>query len=422
MNSRMLGIVEWFRDSAISGWAVSANSDTEIIIKRGQDVVAHGTANIERVDIAKGMPNCRGFQIRVPEGFGPSNLSDGSVTVSLLHDGELHLLPLWAPLQAAGLFSSIDFEKLRIGWQSVPVACRAAAIDSLTEASGGLGFGRSSIDGKVQMGRNGIAFLASGSNQLAALYAGRVQIDVPAWIELLHTRSNVLAARSIQFLQIFIPEKTSVLPEYSPYPATPGCAQYHEIVSSSRDAGIPILDGLNTLSKGNRASYFPAGDSHLTTGASELLVRAILTKIGQSCVYDTSPLQSTLLLGDLLAKFPSDGDLRELNFRYPSLLIEDEELVPVLLHTFTPDAGHLGNRRVWSCERAPVPMRVVCFGNSFFERGGSSARLSWWFARLFREFHFVWSPEMSLQYVDEVKPDLVVCQTIERFLTRVPKT
>ena len=47
--------------------------------------------------------------------------------------------------------------------------------------------------------------------------------------------------------------------------------------------------------------------------------------------------------------------------------------------------------------------------------------LSWWFARIFAEFHFVWDPRMDAEYVAAEKPDWVICQTVERFLPSVPE-
>ena len=85
-----------------------------------------------------------------------------------------------------------------------------------------------------------------------------------------------------------------------------------------------------------------------------------------------------------------------------------------------PGGGHVGTRYVWKNASAIVPMKVVAFGNSYFERGGDAGALSWWFARLFAEFHFVWDPRMDADYVAAEKPDWVICQTIERFLPSVP--
>jgi hypothetical protein len=86
-----------------------------------------------------------------------------------------------------------------------------------------------------------------------------------------------------------------------------------------------------------------------------------------------------------------------------------------------PAEGHLGTRLVWQNLAAPFDVKVVAFANSFFERGGNARALSWWCSRAFREFHFIWTPDLDMDYVRAAAPDWVICQTIERFLLRPPQ-
>ncbi len=96
--------------------------------------------------------------------------------------------------------------------------------------------------------------------------------------------------------------------------------------------------------------------------------------------------------------------------------------LPDLLESYTPSVGrHMGSKRVWRRESAGYDMKVVVFGDSTFGTGVHSAQLSWWASRAFREVHFIWGNALDLDYVAEVQPDLVICQTIERFLGRVPE-
>jgi hypothetical protein len=83
--------------------------------------------------------------------------------------------------------------------------------------------------------------------------------------------------------------------------------------------------------------------------------------------------------------------------------------------------GHLGRRYIWRNRAAPIKKRVLAFGNSFFESGNMPQHLSWWFARWFQEFQFVWTNNLDRTIVDEYRPDIIVCQTIERFLAAAPQ-
>ena len=48
--------------------------------------------------------------------------------------------------------------------------------------------------------------------------------------------------------------------------------------------------------------------------------------------------------------------------------------------------------------------------------------MSWWFARWFRTYHFVWRADVPPGLVEKLKPDIVLCHTVERFLIEVPET
>jgi hypothetical protein len=93
-----------------------------------------------------------------------------------------------------------------------------------------------------------------------------------------------------------------------------------------------------------------------------------------------------------------------------------------LVSSYEPLSGTTGIKKIWRNPDAPIKLRVAVFGNSFFERGTASTTLGWWFKYFFEEFHFIWAREVIYEYVDEYKPDLVICQSIERFLPVVPLT
>jgi hypothetical protein len=46
--------------------------------------------------------------------------------------------------------------------------------------------------------------------------------------------------------------------------------------------------------------------------------------------------------------------------------------------------------------------------------------MSFWFARWFEKYHFIWSPAIDWAYVEAQGADIVIGQTIERFLDQVP--
>ena len=68
-----------------------------------------------------------------------------------------------------------------------------------------------------------------------------------------------------------------------------------------------------------------------------------------------------------------------------------------------------------------IDKSLLIFGNSFCERGLDPLGMTWWFARIFKEVKFIWSPDVSRQRILEEKADIVISQTVERFLPVLPR-
>ncbi len=84
--------------------------------------------------------------------------------------------------------------------------------------------------------------------------------------------------------------------------------------------------------------------------------------------------------------------------------------------------GHIGTTRVFRQPDAPDPRTLVVFGDSYAFGDDAYRGLSWFLAQVFAEVHFVWVPfGWDPDYLDSVGAELVVCQTAERFITRVPR-
>ncbi len=83
--------------------------------------------------------------------------------------------------------------------------------------------------------------------------------------------------------------------------------------------------------------------------------------------------------------------------------------------------GHIGTMRVFRRNDSPDDRTVVVFGDSYSFGDDVYQGLSWFLAQVFREAHFVWVPfGWDPEYLTSVGADLVVCQTAERFIGRVP--
>lgn len=266
-------------------------------------------------------------------------------------------------------------------------------------------------------GRNGHLFLGRGSNKVIELYTRPLDDLGLRWLRLFDRRRDSIAQRSARYFQLIVPEKSTVVRECAPFEVegpSPLLSQLINGVANRDFLRVIPLDGAFS----EREHWFARQDSHLSTAGAKYVCTQFIKMLGYGDVELELVESSSLQVGDLGKKF---GVVAEAVPVATDLVVGGERLEPALQEAWHPASGHKGIRYVWHCASAPIAARVVVFGNSFFERGALSTQLSWWFSRIFQEFHFIWSPALDSNYVRKVGADLVVCQTIERFLRVLPE-
>lgn len=279
--------------------------------------------------------------------------------------------------------------------------------------------------GTARVGRDGYLFLVGGRNSLIDVFQRsghepEIQTFVRRWLDLFQARKATLDTVGVHYLQIVIPEKISVQSQFYPESLQVPNPIYRGIMAEAGAADWMLDVHSEFMAEPDPAALYRKLDSHFTIQGSILATRAMLAALGER--FDFPDRFESAVRGgaDLGSKFGGLFGLEDCadmdaatKVSLPGPVERVETLGP-------PDGKHIGIRAVFRCAGAPINKRLVVFGNSFFERGASPRGLTWWCARLFREFHFVWNPELDMEYVEQVKPDIVVCQTIERFLIAVP--
>ena len=281
-----------------------------------------------------------------------------------------------------------------------------------------LAVGTISPKGDLMMGRNGTVFLIGGVDSPLDQYdrdAAEVASIVDQLAGLFQERATRLAQRAINYLQIVIPEKLSIVPEAFPLRLSVPTTLLKTF--EQRTTETPALR-LNYLScydlfsgDDDHAKLYRPVDTHLAPYGAFRLVQAILQRLGLEMPAlefnrtRTTPADVSERFFGILESYPEC----DASWAAPCEKISESRQT----------LGHIGKRQSWICPNAPHRRKVIVFGNSYFEfadRGQYA--LSWWMARLFTEYEFVWS-FLDWSIVEEQKPDLVICQTVERFLHRV---
>lgn len=279
-----------------------------------------------------------------------------------------------------------------------------------------------SADGTATLGRNGFVYLTEGTNNVLSRYDRKRASSerlAQGWIDLMDQRAERQKAAGRDFLQLVVPEKISAIPENLPFSLrtpTDLLALIEEGMSRpERSYYLPVLP----LFRAEPERSFYRLDSHQSAYGSYKIADAVAQRFGSTALEGLPFETPAVRTGDLafrLLGVPLHETVNDPTIDTVDFLAATPERVSAHL----PAQGHNGSRLVWRSDLAPIKRKVVVFGNSCFERGGKW-RLSWWFSRLFEEFHFVWDIDVLDDYADSVGADVVIGQTMERFMfARMP--
>jgi len=293
-----------------------------------------------------------------------------------------------------------------------PLAAYASTTTIAPERVGEISDDRSAV-----VGRDGWCFIYEGSNNYRGAYhdTGLASLG-DEWARLIEQRQRVCDSLGIRFLQLVVPNKATLMPENFPEPLGDGITTVLQRLLEAAPAASLLCPVEHMRQPWLREALFRRNDSHLTIAGNAYLVNLILDKTG----IDAGNMPKienckTKHIGDLGGKFNfaisetccaprfDTGLLDQVNIKSKYEVIVD---------------GFNGTRQSFYNPFAPIKQTVLIFGNSFFERNPSWG-MSPIFVALFENFHFIWTPHFDEFEISSLKPDLILCQTCERFLTKL---
>lgn len=242
------------------------------------------------------------------------------------------------------------------------------------------------------------------------------------WRRLIAARRRRCAAMGARYVQLFPPDKLSVLADRAPTLRIDAAAGY-----ASRLAGeAGVLDLLAPLAaaraQGEPYLHTDTHWSHLGYLAAYGALCAELGPQPAAHVVD-APTEVRPRLCDLGAKLPSPVEEPVATPQWASRAVRREANALVCAREARVRArlapGLLvGSRVVLANARAADPRRLVLFGDSYaFHDAGLGAML----AESFAETHLLWSASIDWAYLERVRPDVVVHELAERFLRKLPR-
>ncbi|MCO6415372.1 hypothetical protein JYK14_04170 [Siccirubricoccus sp. KC 17139] len=443
----------------LHGWARLQGGEAKvtIIARRGGAEIARALAELARPDLTQHQLGDCAFRLDAAAPLTAAELASGEVVVTAEAPGlapvTLPLSPSLRPPEAArpgaaavvAALEALDahaLAELRLTAKPGGMAARMLEVMTTAFASGWaqrallddsrpeedrvawlpLPVGLVSGDGAAMLGRGGWLFLTGGPNRVLDLYPpmaspASVAEDVAKWAALCRARRTACAQRGIGFRQLIIPEKLSLLAERLPLAVeTPSC------LLAGLEAALgglegDYLSGLAVLRQAPPEAMFRRLDSHFTPEGAWRLAAAVAASLGLpplELAPEFAP-RGRLGGGDLTLRFFGVPMAEPLAEAEAVRLARPE----VILDAPAPGGAHLGTRRAWRNPAAKGRGRLLVCGNSFAAPDGQEG-LCWWLAQYVEEVHFLWSPALDWEEVARVRPDWVLCQTVERYLPAVP--
>ncbi len=433
--SRVHGYAERFDfdRQTISGWVFDAetqdNRDVRVVATFDGDTVGETNPSGSRGDLRKITSQDTTFSLQCSRRITALDVVSGRLVVTAHSDGRSH--PMSLGNDGLAVLKKAAVEELD-GVSSPALWSRAErdAVKPQVEAGNLspmlLPAGLPSTDGSAVIGLRGHLFLTGGSNSLLSLYHEPVDdalmSRVDRWMDVLDQRREECDARGMRFVQTIIPEKLTVLRDDAPLDIEGASPVLQEIESRLRDADF-YVSGLSPFEQWSDVDDpYLMTDTHFSAVGAQRMFSALAAQIDPQLVPLTDAVrmyQFRYAVGDLTGRF---------GLPVYSRIVEpsDDELaayaggITMVEKHFPAEGGMRGRRFRWTNGTVPSPLRVLVFGNSFFGTGDFAGYLSWWGKHLFREFHFHWGPDVDWDLVDELRPDVVLGQTVERFLNRVP--
>ncbi len=265
-------------------------------------------------------------------------------------------------------------------------------------------------------------FINGGSNSLMKYHTGIKQLSSPEinqWNQLLQQRIEWHKALNIRYQHIFAPNKIAVYPEY--YPHNLNIKSDRPIRQLQQECQQPFLYPLDIfLEQKTHYRLYDKQDCHWNFWGCYFAYNLICQSLEiqpQIKLFDT-PITITQQKGDLGDKFGVKNRSLQGNLKLKSQIVYDNQVI---------NYCHQGSVRILKNDSIPHG-KMIIFGDSFSNPGFpnytaktlTTARLSSLFAETLNEVHFVWTPWLDYDYIEQEKPDFVLTEMAERFLVRIP--
>jgi alginate O-acetyltransferase complex protein AlgJ len=289
---------------------------------------------------------------------------------------------------------------------------------------------RESRTSLVIEGKNGWHFYSGYPNERTLeRLRGQSLFDeetLSSWCRLLESRRDWLAKRGIAYLFVVPPDKHTVYPEFLPDWVGPTAShtklgQFMEYMKTR--SNVPVLDLRQVLieAKKHRRVY-QLHDTHWTPEGGFVTYQILIQELAKQ-LPGLAPLDSTQFSRETVS-IPA-GDLAALMGRQD--LVENNHvtltpLPPLEKGTFTTDTSILEG--AWPKHAEPgLTENPRASGKAILFRDSFSSSWAPYLCYHFNRVVYIWQNHWNPAFIEREKPDVVIDEILERFLSKLdPKS
>ena len=281
--------------------------------------------------------------------------------------------------------------------------------------------GTSAVNGDAVVGREGWLFAAGTATSNLDAHLGTLQLPrswSSGWTDLIAERHAEAERIGITALSLVVPDRLTLVGQHYPTALEPSGPRPIERLLGEQS--LPLIYPLSELLAAHEQA-----DVLLRTGSQFTFHgnQTIFDAVASALALPTEPLAVTP------TTYRTGG---EFGARFSPAIIETmtavqhdgaAELAEDNRELVARGRGHTGTRRVYRNPTATDDRTVVVFGDSDSYTSHGSNGLSWFLAQRFREVHFIWAPfAWDAAYAERAGATIVISQTAEHLVTRLPRT
>lgn len=240
------------------------------------------------------------------------------------------------------------------------------------------------------------------------------------WRRALQGAERQLAKRNIAFLFVIVPSKETIYPELLPEsaPRARDTSRLDEVLPVLQDSGVHYLELRTPLLSGRRAAQlYDSIDSHWNGNGARIGAQLILQKAAELLKRPASFAE----LDAHLSPRPSWADMPLILSLDGVITVPSVELVPNrhrARRVEPPESVREPTRKqqtkmVYEVDDKTLPKALIL--RDSFAEGFMPI-----FSEKFRRTVWLWTHELDLRLVEQERPDIVIVEMTERFLSDAP--